>query len=95
MIYKKSGYYVTKLKGEAEAYFKTKTEAKKYQEEHKKFEELKKLEVKEMEGKKQIRKKTGKCKECGCNLGNMSTRPDGSIFIGCTNCAYTLVEVQK
>ena len=47
MIYKKNGYYVTRLKGEAEAYFKTKTEAKKYQEEHKKFEELKKLEVKE------------------------------------------------
>ena len=45
MIYKKNGYYVNRLKGEAEAYFKTKTEAKKYKEEYKKFEQLKKLEV--------------------------------------------------
>ena len=32
----------------------------------------------------------GNCKECGCELVGINTRPDGSQNIGCTNCPYTI-----
>jgi hypothetical protein len=44
MIYEKDGFFVTRLKGESEAYFKTKEEAIDYQNQYKKFEELKAME---------------------------------------------------
>ena len=40
MIYKKNGYYVTRLKGEAEAYFKTRKEAEEYKKEYDIYQEL-------------------------------------------------------
>ena len=32
----------------------------------------------------------GKCKQCGFDLCKESMRPDGSKFIGCSNCSYTV-----
>jgi len=45
-------------------------------------------------GDKQMNKKLGKCKECGCDLCKESIRPDGSCFIGCSNCSY-VIEVSE
>ena len=48
MVYKneKTGYWHTRLKGEAEALFSTRDEAELYQKEHNEFEKIKHNEVK-------------------------------------------------
>lgn len=52
MIVEKNDYFVTRLKGEAEAYFKTRTEAEEYEKQYKEFEELKHADIVRQELKK-------------------------------------------